>query len=39
MYSEEIENFEVWSDNDKTDYIKAMKLEFNKFFGTEGEEI
>lgn len=39
VYSDEIENFEVWSDNDKTDYIKAMKLEFNKFFGNDGEKI
>lgn len=37
VYSEDIENFEVWSDDDKNDYIKAMKFEFNKFFGSEGE--
>lgn len=37
VYSEDIENFEFWSDDDKNDYIKAMKFEFNKFFGSEGE--
>lgn len=37
VYSEEISDFDIWSENDKSDYISAMKQELHKFFENVGE--
>lgn len=37
VYSKEISDFDVWSENDKSDYISAMKQELHKFFENVGE--
>lgn len=39
VYSTNLDHFDAWTENDKSDYIDAMKNELAKFFEVEGKSL